>query len=83
MMFFADPAERWYVQAVQIGAVAVVITTTLFIIRVLDNPFETGGGALRPIAMERTLDILDQTRTVVGMTGLPPCDKNGVRLAGS
>ena len=83
MMFFADPAERWYVQAVQIGTVAVVITTTLFIIRVLDSPFETGGGALRPIAMERTLDILDQTRKVVGMTGPLPCDKNGVRLAAS
>ena len=83
MMFFADPGERWYVQAVQIGTVAVVITTTLFIIRVLDNPFETGGGALRPIAMERTLDILDQTRKVVGMTGPLPCDKNGVRLAAS
>ena len=74
MVFFADPAERWYVQALQIGAVAVVITTTLFIIRVLDSPFETGGGALRPIAMERTLDILDQTRKVVGMTGPLPCD---------
>ena len=83
MMFFADPAERWYVQAVQIGAVAVVITTTLFIIRVLDNPFETGGGELRPIAMERTIDILDQTRKAVGMTGPLPCDKNGVRLARS
>jgi hypothetical protein len=83
MMFFADPGERWYVQAVQIGAVAVVITTTFFIIRVLDNPFETGGGALRPIAMERTLDILDQTRHVVGMTGPLPCDRNGVRLAAS
>ena len=81
MMFFADPAERWYVQAAQIGTVAVVITTTLFIIRVLDSPFETGGGALRPIAMERTLDILDQTRKIVGMTGPLPCDQNGVRLA--
>ncbi len=80
MMFFADPAERWYVQAAQIGTVAVVITTTLFIIRVLDSPFETGGGELRPIAMERTLDILDQTRKIVGMTGALPCDRNGVRL---
>ena len=80
MLFFADPAERWYVQAVQIGAVAVVITTTLFIIRVLDSPFETGGGELRPIAMERTLEIVGQTRSIVGMTGALPCDQNGVRL---
>ena len=80
MLFFADPGERWYVQAMQIGAVAVVITTTLIIIRVLDNPFQSGGGALRPLAMERTLAIIDQARDVIGATGPLPCDEAGARV---
>ena len=58
MLFFADSGERARVQALQIGAVVAMITVTLSMIRVLDDPF--GAGGLKPVAMERTLELLDQ-----------------------
>lgn len=78
MLFFADSAERALVQGLQIGAVAVTIVVTLSVIRVLDNPF--GSGGLKPVAMERTLNLLEQGRRVVGATGPLPCDADGRAL---
>jgi hypothetical protein len=75
MMFFADSGERRRVQAVQIGSVAVMIVVTLAVIRVLDNPF--GYGGLKPVAMQRTLHLLEQSRAVVWASGALPCDADG------
>jgi hypothetical protein len=75
MLFFADSGERAVVQALQIGAVAVMIVVSLTVIRVLDSPF--GSGGLKPVAMERTLTLLDEGRRVVGDTGPLPCDADG------
>ena len=55
MLFFADSAERAIVQATMIGSVAIVITSTLLLLWFLDHPYHRGLGALRPVAMERTL----------------------------
>jgi hypothetical protein len=78
MLFFADSGERAVVQALQIGAVAVMIVVSLTVIRVLDNPF--GSGGLKPVAMERTLTLLDEARRVVGDSGPLPCDAEGRSL---
>jgi hypothetical protein len=78
MLFFADSAERALVQGLMIGLVAAVATATLLVIGVLNNPFRSGFGGLRPIAMERTLWLLDQGREVVQRTGPLPCDASGV-----
>jgi hypothetical protein len=75
MMFFADSGERRRVQAVQIGAVAVMIVVTLAVIRTLDTPF--GSGGIKPVAMQRTLQLLEQSRAVVGASGPLPCDADG------
>jgi hypothetical protein len=77
MLFFADSGERALVQAVQIGSVVAVIGVTLFLIRFLNNPLHTGYGALKPVAMERTLVVLAQERRLVGQSGPLPCDDNG------
>ena len=60
MLFFADSAERAVVQATMMGGVAIVITSTLLLLWFLDNPYHSGVGSLRPVAMERTIRILDQ-----------------------
>jgi len=65
-MFFADSGERAVVQAVQIGTVVAVITATLLLINFLDNPFHSGLGGVRPVAMERTLGILEQEMKSAG-----------------
>lgn len=76
MLLFADSGERAFVQATMIGTVAVVLSSTMMLLWFLDNPFHHGVGSLRPVAMERTLTILDQeSRLLGGVT--PPCDAQG------
>jgi len=77
MLFFADSGERAVVQGVLIGSVVAVIGVTLLLIRFLDNPLQAGFGALKPVAMERTLVVLAQERRLVGQSGPLPCDASG------
>jgi hypothetical protein len=59
--------------------VAVVVATMLILLWFLDNPYHRGLGGLRPEAMERTLDVLDEGQRVVGKPGPLPCDSEGHR----
>jgi hypothetical protein len=77
ILFFADSGERALSQAMLMGSVTVVVVTTLILLWFLDNPYHRGFGGLRPVAMERTLDTLDQARRVVGQHGPLPCDSEG------
>ena len=77
MLFFADSGERPVVQATLIGGVTIVITATLLLINVLDNPFRPGPGGLKPAAMERSLEIMDEILPLIGGVD-PPCDELGV-----
>jgi hypothetical protein len=77
MLFFADPAELARSQAMLIGSATTVVVITLLAIYALDNPYRPGLGSLRPVAMERTLVLLDQARAAVGATEEPPCDERG------
>ena len=78
MLFFADRGERAIVQAVLMGSVVAVITAMMLLLQFLDNPFHSGVGGLRPVAMERTLRILDQELAVVGGANSLPCDRRGI-----
>ena len=82
MLYFADRAERRKVQATLVGGVAIVITSTMLLLWFLDNPFHGGAGSLRPAAMERTLDIIEQGAAAIGASFEIPCDENGVPVAG-
>ena len=66
MLFFADSGERAIVQAMLIGTVVAVITAMLLLLNFLDNPFHDGVGGLRPVAMERTLEIIEQELQIAG-----------------
>ena len=77
MLLFADSGERAFVQAALIGTVVVVMVATLLVIRFLDDPYRQGVGSLRPVAMERTLRILDRERLMVGDRTPTPCDARG------
>jgi ABC-type multidrug transport system fused ATPase/permease subunit len=80
MLFFADRAERAVTQALLIGVVVAVITAMLLLINSLDNPFHGGVGGLRPVAMERTLQIMDEAMAVTGFVGPLPCDERGIAM---
>jgi hypothetical protein len=77
MLFFADRGEHAVVQGLLMGTVMTVIVATLLVVEFFDNPFDRGLGSLRPVAMERTLRILEQERLVVHETGPLPCDATG------
>ena len=77
MLFFADSAERWYVQALMPAAVVAVMSSTLFLISFLDDPFRAGFGGLKPVAMQRTLDLLEEERLGLGQGAALPCDAQG------
>jgi hypothetical protein len=77
MLFFADSGERAITQAVLMGSVALVVCAMLLLIRFLDNPFREGVGGVRPVAMERTLDIIDQALRATNQRVRLPCDATG------
>jgi hypothetical protein len=59
------------------GSVAAVIAAMLLLIQFLDSPFQEGVGGVRPVAMERTLRIVDEAlRAIDGRVQLP-CDARG------
>jgi len=77
MLFFADRGERAVTQAVLMGSVTAVITMMLLLLNFLDNPFHTDVGGLRPVAMERSLRIIDEAMVAADIEVRIPCDEEG------
>lgn len=77
MLFFADRGERAVTQALLIGSVVAVMVAMLLLIRFLDSPFHSGYGGVRPVAMQRTLDIMAEELRIIGRPIVPPCDAQG------
>jgi Protein of unknown function (DUF4239) len=77
MLFFADRGERALTQALLMGSITAVIVLMLLLLSSLDNPFRSGVGGLRPVAMERTLTIVDEALGAVGGDVAVPCDGEG------
>jgi hypothetical protein len=81
MLFFADSGERAVSQAMLMGSATTVIVLTLLAIDALDSPYRNGLGQITPVAMERSLRILDRAREVVGDSASLPCDARGAPVA--
>lgn len=77
MLFFADSGEAAGVQAVLMGSATTVIVLTLVAINALDDPYGGTVGQIKPVAMERSLRVLDTARALVHDTAPPPCDAQG------
>jgi hypothetical protein len=77
MLFFADSGERAVTQGVLMGAVTAVIVTLLLLLNFLDSPFHTGVGGLPPVAMERTLRIVDEALGATDRNVRIPCNAEG------
>ena len=77
MLFFADSAELARSQAMLIGSATTVVVVTVVAIYALSNPYRPGLGSIRPTAMERTLDRLDQARAALKDNAPIPCDGEG------
>jgi Protein of unknown function (DUF4239) len=81
MLFFADSGEGAVSQAMLMGSATTVIVVTLLAINALDNPYRKGVGQIKPVAMERSLRILDRERAVVNDRAPLPCDARGAPVA--
>jgi hypothetical protein len=77
MLFFADRAERAVVQGMLIGSVVVVMAALILLVRGLDEPFHDGVGGLQPVAMERSLRLMDEALSAIGTRVQLPCDALG------
>jgi hypothetical protein len=77
MLFFADSGEGAATQAVLMGSVTIVVVSMLLLIGFLNTPFQTGVGGVRPVAMERTLRMVDEALLAVGGRVQLPCDARG------
>jgi hypothetical protein len=75
---FADRGERAVTQAFLMGAVTAVLTLMLLLLGFFDSPFQSGVGGLRPVAMERTLRIVDEALGAVGGDIRIPCNSEGI-----
>jgi hypothetical protein len=80
MLFFADRGERAVVQAVLMGSVVSVSVAMLLLLQFLNHPFHPGVGGLRPVAMERTLLVIDEELHVTNRSAALPCDDSGSPL---
>jgi hypothetical protein len=77
-LFFADRGERAVVQSLLMGSVVAVIVTMLLLLYALDHPFVEGVGGLDPVAMERSLRIVDEALRDIGAEVPVPCGPDGV-----
>ena len=81
MLFFADRSERKVVQALLMGSVISVITALLLLLYGLDHPFQASVGGLEPVAMERSLGLIDDALVAIGAEVSIPCDPQGSPVA--
>ena len=80
MLFFADSDEGWGAQAMLMGSATTVIVLTLTAISALGHPYRSGQGQIQPVAMERSLRLLDDARGVLNQTAPLPCDARGTAI---
>ena len=78
ILFYADSAERARSQAMLMGSATTIVVATLLAIYAFDNPYQPGPGSIQPVAMERSLRLIDEAREAIGDTTPVPCDDEGV-----
>jgi Protein of unknown function (DUF4239) len=81
MLFFADRGERAVVQGMLIGSVVAVISALMLLLNGLDDPFHGGVGGLKPVAMERSLRMIDEALGAIGDQTQLPCNAVGKPVA--
>jgi hypothetical protein len=81
-LFFADSGERAVVQSLLMGSVVAAIVALFLLLYALDHPYQPGLGGLDPVAMERSLRIVDEALDAVDGNVSPPCEPDGKPVSG-
>jgi hypothetical protein len=58
-LLYADPRERFLVQASLVAAVTIMVVAGLVLVWFLDHPFEDSTGSIRPVEMQRSIRVMD------------------------
>jgi Protein of unknown function (DUF4239) len=74
---YADRGERFWVQAIAIGSLTVIVTAGMLTVRFFDLPYQDEPGSIRPIEMQRTLERLEELRGQEFGDVIVPCDEQG------
>lgn len=77
VLAYADRAERPAVAAMMIGSVTALIASGLLVVAFLDRPYEDHSGSIRPLEMQRTLDLMERGPGGSGIGVSVPCDTSG------
>ncbi len=77
VFFFVDRSEGKIAQAMLVGSVTAMLTTSILVIQFLANPYHPGYGSLKPTAMVRVLDQIQQATTALHLRVQIPCDSAG------
>jgi hypothetical protein len=74
---YADRGERFWVQAIAIGSLSVIVTAGLLTVRFFDLPFQDEPGSIKPVEMQRTVERLEELRGQGPADVSVPCDAQG------
>jgi hypothetical protein len=77
VLFFADSGERAAAQALLAGSVTIVVVASLLVLFSLNRPYDEGPGGIRPVAMQRSLEIIGSARAALALDDPLPCDTHG------
>ena len=77
VLFFADSGEPAIAQGLMAGTVTAGIVATMLVLVTLDSPYQSRVGRLEPVAMQRSLEALDEARTLLQLDDPLPCDESG------
>jgi Protein of unknown function (DUF4239) len=80
VLFFADSGERPVVQGLLAGSVTAVVVASLLVLSSLNRPYDADVGGIRPVAMQRSLEIIGSARVALNLDEPPPCDAVGQPL---
>jgi len=77
VLFFADSGERAVVQGLMAGSVTAVVVASLLVLSSLNRPYDTDVGGIRPVAMQRSLEVIGSARGALDLDEPLPCDSAG------
>jgi hypothetical protein len=77
VFFFADQSEGKIAQGLLVGSVTAMLVTSLLVIQFLAHPYHPGYGSLKPTAMVRVLDQIQQATAALHLPMQIPCDSAG------
>lgn len=82
IVYYADSAERLTTQVMQVGLVTVLLSASLLLINVLDHPFNSFPGEIKPEKMEFSVGLMERDIAAAidaeDLDATLPCDQAGL-----